>query len=258
MEKVKIMPKEEFEILLSKINQIGEASSESIIYDLNNDFILKDLKDESLAYFKSPEDMIYTEEQLLRFSDIDVDSYYFGKSVIYVDDDLRCLIMKKCKGFVLNYIDPLSVKISSLLTASSKFSKDTLSISEKHILGYDMQSNFMYDGNRFGAIDTIHYDFSDMNEDKIFKSNIKYFNDEVAGFLVDLYFERFVKQDNKLNEAYIAVKNGELTNLNQFILLLEKKLSEHCDKKIIYLSDAKEVAQENDNPTYPCCPIYSL
>ena len=36
----------------------------------------------SLLYFKSPEEMIYKEEDLLRFSDVDVKSYYFTESVM--------------------------------------------------------------------------------------------------------------------------------------------------------------------------------
>lgn len=258
MDKITRLSKNEFNNLLRKAKRIGEASSESIIYDLRNGFILKDLMDESLLYFKSPEEMIYKEEDLLRFSDVDVKSYYFTKSVMYVDNDLRCAIMRKCNGYVVNYIDPLSVTLSLLLKAIDDFTEDTKEISKQHILGYDMLSNFMFDGVKFGAIDTIHYSFSDKDENKIFNHNISYFNEEVARFITELYFKKFVLQDKELSEMYNSIETGEFKDLKNYAKTFAKKLSEYCDKDIIYLSDASKAIKENDDMTYPCCPIYKL
>ena len=124
MNKIIKLTKNEFDNLIKTKKVIGEASSESIIYDLNNGFILKDLKDESLFYFKSPEELIYREDDLLKFSDINIKSYFFTKKVIYVNNDLRACIMKKCNGYVVNYIDPLSVNLSLLSKAIELFSAE--------------------------------------------------------------------------------------------------------------------------------------
>lgn len=258
MKKIERLTKKEFQSLIGNKKPIGNASSESVVYKLDNDIILKDLKDESLLEFMSPEDMIYTEEQLLSFADVKSKGYYFVKGIIYVDDELEACTMKRCYGYVLNYIDSLSINLLNLITGIDVFNKETLYISKQHIKGFDMQSNFMYDGLRFGAIDTIHYYRSDECEDKIYNFNINCFNDEVASFLVDLYFNEFVKQNKELNETYIAVKKGDLNNLNEFISIFRRKLSEYCGKNITYLSEAKDVIKENNNPIYPGCPIYSL
>lgn len=258
MNKIIKLTKNEFDSLIKTKKVIGEASSESIIYDLNNGFILKDLKDESLLDFKTPEELVYNEKDLLKFSDIEVKSYFFVKKIIYADNDLRACIMRKCSGYVVNYIDPLSVNLSLLSKAIESFKNDTKKISEKHILGYDMMSNFMFDGIKFGAIDTIHYTFSDLDENKIFEDNIYYFNIEILRFLTELYFKDFVKQDKELNEMFESLKNNKYTDLNAYIRLFIKKLSEYCGVKILYLKDADKAIKENNNMIYPYCPVYKL
>ncbi len=258
MDKVLRLTKNEFNKLIHGGKIIGSPSSTSIVYEIKNGLILKDLKDESIKEYVSEEDMNYSEEQLLKFSDIDSKLYYFIKGVIYVDNELEAGIMKKCNGHLLTMIDPFSINITSLIKAVDRFSKATMDISKKHIKSFDMKYNIMYDGHNFGAIDTNEYDFSNLSEDQIYKSNIGYFNSEIAEFLVDFYFKKFVNQTKELNDMYNSLVNFELDNINQFIILLEKKLSEYCDKKIVYLEDAKIVAEENENSVYPLCPIYNL
>lgn len=258
MNKIIKLTKNEFDNTIKKLKVIGQASSESIIYDLNNGFILKDLKDESLLDFKAPEELVYNEKDLLKFSDIEVESYFFVKKIIYADNDLRACIMRKCNGYVVNYIDPLSVNLSLLSKAIQSFTNDTKIISKKHILGYDMMSNFMFDGTKFGAIDTIHYSFSDLDENKIFENNIYYFNLEILRFLTELYFKNFVKKDKELNEMYESLKNNKYSDLNAYIRLFIKKLSEYCGVKIIYLKDADKAITENDDIIHPYCPVYKL
>lgn len=257
MNKITRLSKNEFETLLTSSVEIGRGS-ESIVYDLKNGFVLKDLMDNELMRIKAKEDVVYKEDDLLKFSDVNVKSYFFTKGVVYSDKDLRGCILKKCDGYELTYIDPLSVNLSLLLSAIDKFIKDTKLISDKHILTYDMPCNIMFNGVSFGAIDTIHYNFSDDDEQKIFNKNINCFNLEVLDFLTDLYFKNFVIQNKELNETYKAFKNGEYTNLVAYIKLLIKKLSEYCDKKIIYLRDADKAIMENLDPSYPAYPIHKL
>ncbi len=257
MNKINKLNKNDFNNLLKNLVKIG-AGSESVVYRLNKNFILKDLMDESLMEVMHEDNVIYKEKDILKFSNIDTKSYFFTKGIIYVDDDLRCCIMNKCNGYVVNYIDPLSIKIPSLLNAIDSFTEDTKKISKMHILGYDMLYNFMFDGISFGAIDTIHYNLSDKDENKIFNHNISYFNEEISEFITELYFEDFVTQDKELNEMYVLLKDGEFNNLNTYVKSFAKKLSEYCNKDIIYLSDASKAIKENDDMTYPCCPIYKL
>ncbi len=253
MDKVQRLTRKEFNSLIAGRMPIGSASSESVVYKIKGGKILKHLRDEDLF-----NDIVYEEEKLLQFSDVNNKLYYFTKGVVYVDDVLEACWMNPCKGFILTEIDALSVNLNILTSAIDKFAKATHEISQKHIKGYDMKYNFMYDGTDFGAIDTIHYYRTDKDEKDIFHSNIMPFNDEIASFLVDFYFYEFVNQDNELNSMYNAIIKGETTDLNSFIELLRKKLSEYCGRRIIYLGSAEEAIRENDEPSYPVCPIHSL
>lgn len=258
MEKIQRLTTDEFNKLIKSKRIIGNNSSESIVYKLKDNIILKDLRANALYNFKHPDEMIYTEEQLLRFSDIKSLYYYFVQGVIYVEDYIRACLMYECNGFVVNEIDALSINLTNIIKAINRFSRETLNISKKGIKGFDMKSNFMYDGKNFGAIDTIHYYFSDEDENSIYKSNINYFNDDVITLLVDFYFMDFVKQNKVLNEMYLSIKNGELITLNDFINEFRKKLSEYCGRKIVYLEDAEEAIRENLDTVEPFCPVYSL
>lgn len=226
------------------------SGSEGDVYILNNKTVLKKFNE-----IINPED--YNCNDLLKYSDVKNKSYYFTKLVYIVNDDVAAYTMDRCNGYNLTKINPLSIKFSDLLKAYIKFEKDTKLISNMHIKGFDMIFNFMYDGKKFGAIDTIHYYTSDDDENKIYESNITTFNSELALLLVDGKFDDFIKKDHILNELYKMSINGKLIDFIQFINLFKEKLSEYCDKKIIYLDDAKK-AIINCNKSYPNFPVYSL
>lgn len=226
------------------------SGSEGDVYILNNKTVLKKFNE-----IINPED--YNCNDLLKYSDVKNESYYFTKLVYIVNDDVAAYTMDRCNGYNLTKINPLSIKFNDLLKAYIKFEKDTKLISNMHIKGFDMIFNFMYDGKKFGAIDTIHYYTSDDDENKIYESNITTFNSELALLLVDGKFDDFIKKDHILNELYKMSINGKLIDISQFIDLFNKKLSEYCDKKIVYLDDAKSLIRYGKQ-SYPNIPIYSL
>lgn len=259
MEKIQRLTTDEFNKLIRSRKIIGNSSSESIVYRLKDNIILKDLKSSDLYDFNHPDKLVHSEEQLLRFSDIKSLYYYFVQGVIYVDNYLRACLMYECNGFVVNEIDALTINLTNIIKAINRFSKETLKISKKGIKGFDMESNFMYDGKNFGAIDTIHYYFSDEDENSIYKSNINYFNNDVITLLVNFYFMDFVSQNKILNEMYESIKNGESLNLIDFIDSFRNSLSEYCGRRIIYLSDAEDAIRENPETAMPSfTPVYSL
>lgn len=258
MDKINRLSKEEFDLLIGGRKPIGSTSGESIVYKISDGIILKLLKSEALKYFKDFSGIDYTEDQLLKFSCIKSRYYYFINGVIYVDGELLACLMRECSGYSLNFIDPLSINLTNLLSAVYRFNKATLAISKKHIKGFDMQSNYMYDGINFGAIDTIHYDYSDSDVNDIYRFNITCFNDELSYLLTDFYFNDFIDSDYLLMEMINSIRNGELIDISLFIKQFRKKLEEYSGRRIVYLSDAKEAIRENDSPIYPGCPIYKV
>lgn len=249
MEKILNVSEEELEHLTRKITPF-DSGSEGDVYILNNEIVLKKFND-----LVSPSD--YDCNLLLKYSDIENKSYYFTKNIFLVNNLIRAYTMKKCPGYNLTKINPLTINLNKLLKAYIAFEKDTKSISNMHIKGYDMMFNFMYDGNSFGAIDTIHYYNSEEDYKDVFDSNICAFNNEVALLLIDGLFENFIKQDSNLSELYdMAIKNKAF-NLTLFITLFKEKLSEYCGKEIKYLDDARK-AIKISNPSYPRISQYSV
>ncbi len=249
MDKVIKMNNNDFKNLLSEKKEIG-FGSEGTIFEIGKDFVLKQFNE-----FADMND--YSEEELLQFSDIDSSSYYFTKKIIYVDEELEALIMKKCNGYNLTSIKPLTINLTKLLKAYEKFDKDTKAISEKNIKGFDMMFNFMYDGNLFGAIDTIHYFRSDDDTVKIYEDNISTFNHELTLLLIDGNFNTFVNSIPQLKEMYEYLLNHKDVNFKLFISKFKEELRKYCDKDIILLEDAKKAIRKTDS-TYPNFPKYSL
>lgn len=249
MEKILNVSEEELDRLTRRIVPF-DSGSEGDVYILNNKMVLKKFND-----LVSPSD--YDCNLLLKYSDIENESYYFTKNVFLVNGLIKAYTMKKCPGYNLTRINPLTISLNELLKAYTTFEKDTKSISDMHIKGYDMMFNFMYDGNRFGAIDTIHYYTSKEDSKNIFDSNICAFNNEVALLLVDGFFENFVKQDSNLHELYeMAIKNKAF-NLTLFITLFKERLSEYCGKEVKYLDDARK-ALKISKTSYPRTMQYSV
>lgn len=227
-----------------------DSGSEGDVYILNNKTVLKKFNE-----IINPED--YDCDDLLKYSDVENDSYYFAKKAFIIDGVVKAYTMDRCNGYNLTKINPLTIRFDDLSNAYHVFLKDTKLVSNMHIKGFDMMFNFMYDGKKFGAIDTIYYYTSDEDEKNIYESNISTFNNELALLLIDGKFDNFVKQDHVLNELYNMIINSKVIDISQFIDLFNKKLSEYYDKKIVYLDDAKSLIMYGKQ-SYPNVPIYSL
>ena len=249
MENKIITSKDELDGLILEKRPI-DSGSEGDVYYLDNKTVLK-------VFNEIIDSEDYDVDCLLKFSNVKNDSYYFAKLAYIINNVIAAYTMDRCNGYNLTKINPLSIKFDDLLSAYIKFEKDTKLISNIHIKGFDMMFNFMYDGKKFGAIDTIYYYTSDEDENDIYKSNICTFNNELAQLLVDGNFSKFIKHDHILNELYNMIIKNKFVDFKQFITLFRKKLSEYCDKEIIYLDDASKAIVPN-NSKYPNMTIYSL
>ena len=251
------MTKEEFNNVIKNKKILG-AGSEGPAYYLGNNIVLKHINEESYKSLRCDEDNTYTIENIIKFHNINSKNYYFPKAIICINEDIEAYIMKRCPGYNLTYINSLTINLRNLKDAISRFNKDTLYISNKHIKGYDMYFNYMYDNENFGAIDTVDYSYSDEDERSIYKFNIGCFNDEFLQLLIEKYFLYFIKQDSLLNDIYNSIKANEILDLNEFISPFRKKINEYLDKDIMYLGEAKKIARKNEEYGYPNSPTYSL
>lgn len=241
MDKIITMSRREFDEMIKPLVP-RDSGSEGVIYYIKNSYVLKHLRDKEIM--DTHGEIEYDANKLIQFSDVENNSYFFNKRIIKVDNLVEAEIMKRMKGYNVISINPLSVHLLSLKEAIDVFTCDTKKISDLGIKGYDMQTNYMYDGYKFGAIDTSDYDYSTEDSEKIYKYNISFFNREIVLFLTEQYFSYFVKRNKDLKSMAKAITTGKDYNLIEFIDLLIKKLSEYCDKQIIYLDDANKAIKE--------------
>ncbi len=249
MDKIITMQRQEFDEKLKYLIS-RDSGSDGVIYFIKNGYVLKHLRDKNIM--SDFGEKIHDANKLIQFSDIENNSYFFAKSIIMIDKLVEAEIMKRCKGYNVININPLSVNLLILKETINIFTEDTKAISNLNIKGYDMSTNFMYDGHKFGAIDTLYYDRSDEDTNEIYKYNISFFNKEMVLFLTEQYFSYFVKRNKDLKSISKSIILGKEFNLIEFIDLLIKKLSEYCDREIIYLEDAKKAIKEvPDSKDYP-------
>lgn len=230
---------------LKKLKRKGKEigfGSEGDVYDMHDGTILKVI----CEY----EDESYCANNMLKFSDVENNSYYFAKKVYMVDEYVRAYISKKCPGYNLSALDPAFLNINSLLDSYDYFYDDTKLLSNMKIKAIDVMYNTLYDGKRFGAIDTLWYEKSTLDKDEIMNNNISEFNLELAYLLIDSRYEVFVNQYPELKELYKAIQQLETVDMKAFIKLLISKLSEYCDKEIIYLKDAKKAVRKSEKNYY--------
>ncbi len=230
---------------LEKIRRRGKEigfGSEGDAYDLKDGTILKVIYEY--------EDESYDANNILRFSDVEIDSYYFAKKVYMIDEYVRAYISKKCPGYNLSSLDPDFLNINSLLNSYNYFYNDTNLLSSRGIKAVDMMYNILYDGKRFGVIDTLWYEQSSLDKVKIMNNNISEFNLELAYLLIDGRFEVFVNQNLELRELYDAIQNCEVIDMREFIKLFTKELSSYCDNEITYLKDAKKAVKKSERKYY--------
>ena len=135
MENKIITSKDELDGLILEKRPI-DSGSEGDVYILNNKTVLKKFNE-----IINPED--YDCDDLLKYSDVENDSYYFAKKAFIIDGVIKAYTMDRCNGYNLTKINPLTIRFDDLLNAYHMFLKDTK-------LGYNYKTD-MQSGMEEGA-----------------------------------------------------------------------------------------------------------
>lgn len=245
MNKIIILSESELNEIIKAGNEIG-FGSEGDAYALKDGSVLKVLNyDEDEL-----EEEGYEANNMLKFSDVENDSYYFAKRLYIVNEYVRAYISKRCPGYNLSALEPSYLNINNLLDSYDCFYDDTKLLSSMGIKAVDIMYNTLYDGKRFGAIDTLWYEKSSLDKDKIMNGNISQFNLELAYLLIDGRFEVFVNNTPELKEIYKAINACENVPMKEFIKLFVRKLSSYCDSEIVCLKDAQKAIRKSEKKYY--------
>lgn len=176
----------------------------------------------------------FTKENLLKFSNIENNSYIFPLDVISVGDEIVGYICDYVCGNSLFRINPLEVNLDNFSMAISNTLDDVRIISDSGVRSFDVMYNILYGDNGIKIIDCDDYSFSDIDSEYLYKINCNNFNYEIMYFLVDSYFDDFISKFPILKEMY--TNSG--VDANEFINTFRKYLGEVVGSSVVYLKDA--------------------
>ena len=144
--------------------------------------------------------------------------------------------------------DPLEINLNDFTKAIFNIYEAIEMISKQGILTYDMMFNILYNQDFF-IIDHDEYMFKDLDWQILNKENKKNFNMELFYFLIDGYFDEFIKKYPLLKKMY---KEKEIDILD-FLKLFRNKLSEIIGLEIKCLNEAQKLINKKKTKTtiYP-------
>lgn len=192
--------------------------------------------------------IVYSKEDILRFSSVNNSTYIFPTDVIMVGDIIV--------GYVTDYVDakslyktnPLMVDLDRFEKSIEKAMEDIRIISNSGILTFDVAYNILYGKCGFNVIDTLEYTRSDIDSERLYLENLKRYNFEIRLFLIDGYFDKFINNSKILYDMYC----DEHVDMIQFLGEFRKRLSEVEGCEISNLMDARNslVIRRGKYPKY--------
>lgn len=230
---MEILNEKELLLYTKKLLYLGEGAQGIAYLDKTTNKVIKIYHDILEDDYELEEKK---EEEITRFKNIKNDTYIFPQEAIKLRNMAIGNIAKYAKGEHLYKIDPLKIKLDNFFEAVIKAEKDTKSLSEKGIKTYDVQYNTLYTNKKISVIDTEEYSYSDLEKKELDKKNKLFFNSGIMYFLVDTYFDEFVKSNKQLNEMY-KFKDVEI---KEFLQEFKSSLSEYTGQDIEKLYQAKQ------------------
>lgn len=234
---MKFVSREHFDTYLRGLKYLGQGSQGACYLNTKNNAVYKVFND----YFDE-EDAGYTEDFLLRFSNIKNSTFIWPNNVIKVAGTIVGYTMPYKRAKNLCNINPLQVNLDKLEEATIKAEKDVKTLTDNEVRLYDVRYNILYNNGKMYVIDTLEYG----NRKVSYEENRMTIDDELMLFLVDNYFEEFVKNDKLLNAMY---REFEVRGVD-FLKVFRNKLSEYVDKDITKLNEVKHLVRKNNSHIY--------
>jgi len=234
--------KNEFLKYIEFFKNLGMGSVGTCYYDGKNKKVIKVFHQffEELEYgYDQDFHVNYDQEEILKFSNIKDDTFIFANDVIIVNDEVIGYTTDYVNAKSLYRKNPLNINLDELEKATIKAKNSIQNISNHGILTFDMMYNILY-GKSFYIVDHDEYNYSDLDASKLYKTNYQNFCHELYYFLIEGYFDEFIRKYPVLKNMY---QDKEMDIL-EFMKLFRKELSEVTGTNISYLKDAKNYANK--------------
>lgn len=235
---IKFKNKQEFENYIKHLPCIGIGSQGVCYLDIKNNIVYKIFH----SYFEEGLINEFSYDDIMKFSQIKNKTFIWPSNVIAINDLIVGYTLEYKKANNLYRQDPLMINLNQFENGITKALKDIKLLTNNDVIIYDIMYNILYTNANFYVIDTIEY----VNQKTSYNNNSKGFNYEVKQFLVNGYFDHFIKENRILLQCYKDSNASALEFLKQF----RKELSEYLDKPIITLQDAKKLVKKEVNNLY--------
>lgn len=229
--------REHINAYLNNLKYLGQGSQGTCYLNTKTNTVFKIFNE-----FYDNEDPEYTEEFLLRFSNIKNNTFVWPNDVIKVKSNVVGYTMPYKKAKNLCDTNPLLINLNSLELATKNATEDIKLITDNSIKLFDVRYNVLYSNKKIYIIDTLEY----RKRIVTFNENRQNLDDEIKLFLVDDYFDDYVKENKILSEMY---KDKEVSGLD-FLRSFKDSLSSYLEKDVIKLNDAKSLIKKNNNSNY--------
>lgn len=226
--------------LKCKLTFIGSGSQGECYLDKNTNSVYKifiDYIEEDICF--------YSEEDLLKFKNIKNNTFVFATDIVRVNENVVGYISKYVNATNLYKLNPLNVNLDKFNLSIKKAKKDIDFISKNKIKLYDIPYNILL-GSKIYVTDFDDFNYTDVDLNKLKNMNNYSFNLELFWFLVDGYFNEFVKSNNELSELYETKDD-----IIMFLKLFRRDLSEYVGIKINKLNECKKYLNKKiEEPIY--------
>ena len=230
---MKFINREQLNTYLKGLVYLGQGNQGVCYLKVSGSIVLK-----IFHSFDDEEDILYSEEEILRFSHIKNKTFIWPSDVIWVGNRVVGYCMPYKKAYNLFDIDPLKIRLDSFDKGIKIAEEDIRLLTDNGVGIYDMKYNTLYRSGRIYVIDTLDYG----SYGSSYEDNRRAFDEEVKQFLVDNYFDSFVNSDKVLREMY----NDTSFSGREFLYYFRKKISEYVGEDITTLNKGKRLVKRSD------------
>ena len=222
-----------------------DSGSQGICYKIGNKVykiflqFMDELEDEIIEYDR---------DDILQFSSILNNTFIFPNDVITIGDLVIGYITDYVNAKSLYKIDPLCVDLNCFQSYLDDVYPDIKMISDCGVRSYDVIYNILYGKCGFKVIDTMEYTKPDIDIVDLYQINLKNFNNGIRLFLIDGYFDKFIRNNNYLYDMCY----DQSVDFRLFLQEFRNRLSENEGYEINKLGEAKKsmVITKSKKPKY--------
>lgn len=218
---------------LTQLLSIGSGSHGECYLDKNTNKVYK-IFNQYVDELDNEWKFNFTKENILKFSNIDNNTYIFPFDVISVGDEIVGYICDYVRGDSLFRTNPLEVNLDNFSNAISNSLNDVQIISSFGVKSFDVTYNTIYGDDGIKIIDCDDYSFSEQDKDSLFRTNCDNFNYEIIHFLIEGYFDEFISNYPLLKMMFVS----KGVDINLFINVFRRYLGNVVGCEINYLKDA--------------------